>query len=170
LGRILVASALIESDQTPFASEWILKAEETVPENPYMAQPECYAKIAELFWRMGNQAEAERLWSEALQRARTHLHPRARRLGMMAVLESLSKSKVMLTPEQEATVLSVINEEVQPPPLATNQLEDYLQEAGVSVADQKEKDKKDTRKGSKKENTRKTKAPNIQREPPKAKS
>ena len=142
LGRILVASALIGSDQTALASEWILKAEETVPENPYMAQPECYAKIAELFWRMGNQVQAERFWTEAMQRARTHLHPRARRLGMMAVVASLWESKVMLTPEQEAMVQSVIQEEVQPPPLATNQLEDYLQEAGVPVSDQEGKAKK----------------------------
>ena len=156
LGRVLVARALIESDKTPEASEWILKAKETIPENPYMAQPKCYAEIAELLWRRGNQAEAEVLWTEGLQRARTHLHPRARRLGSMAVVASLWESKVMLTPEQEAMVQSVIQEEVQPPPLATNQLEDYLQEAGVAVSDQEGKAKK---KPTKAEGTKKSNAP-----------
>ena len=48
----------------------------------------------------------------------------------------------MLTSEQEAMVQSVTQEEVQPPPLATNQLEDYLQEAGVPISDQEGKAKK----------------------------
>lgn len=156
LGRVLVARALMESDKTPEASEWILKAKENIPENPYMAQPKCYAEIAALFWRMGNQAEAEVLWTEGLQRARTHLHPRARRLGSMAVVASLWESKVMLTSEQEAMVQSVIQEEVQPPPLATNQLEDYLQEAGVPVSNQEGKAKK---KPTKAEGTKKSNAP-----------
>lgn len=137
LARISVADAYVDAGNLEKAQVWIRKAQDSLPENPYMAQPKAYAKLAELVWRTGNQEQAKGLWAEALNRARTHLHPRARRLGTMAVLESLLQSQVALSPEQEKMVLSVIQEEVQAAPLAENPVEGYLQEAGVAVANPK---------------------------------
>lgn len=131
-GRVLVAEAYLLAGDRGEAEAWIAKARESLPENSYMAQPKTYSRVAEVVWQMGNAKEAEALWTEALQRARTHLHPRARRLGTLAVLESLFESKVALTPDQEKMVLSVKNEEVQAPPMAENRLDGYLQEAGIS--------------------------------------
>lgn len=132
LGLISVADAYLRAGDRGKAGEWIEKARVSLPENPYMAQPKAYAKLAEVTWRMGDTKAAETLWTEALERARTHLHPRARRLGTFAVLESLLETKVPLTKDQEKMVLSVIEEQVQAAPLASNQVEGYLQEAGIS--------------------------------------
>jgi tetratricopeptide (TPR) repeat protein len=137
LARISVADAYVDAGNLEKAQVWIRKAQDSLPQNPYLAQPKACAELAEVVWRTGNQEQAKGLWTEALNRARTHLHPRARRLGTMAVLESLLQSQVALSPEQEKMVLSVIQEEVQAAPLAENPLEGYLQEAGVAVANPK---------------------------------
>ena len=142
LARISVADAYVDAGNLEKAQVWVRKAQDSLPENPYMAQPKAYAELAEVVWSMGKKEEAELLWTEALNRARTHLHPRARQLGVMAVLMSLLDSKVELTPEQEKMVLSVKNEELQGLPLATNPVEGYLQEAVVAVSDQEGKAKK----------------------------
>lgn len=142
MGRILLAKAYFEAGKTEEAMAWVLKARESLPKNPYMAQPKGYAEIAEVVWQMGRKADAESLWTEALDRARTHLHPRARRLGSMVVLESLLQSKFALSPEQEKMVLSVIQEEVQAAPLAENPLEGYLEEAAIAVSPEPKKAKK----------------------------
>jgi tetratricopeptide (TPR) repeat protein len=142
LARISVADAYVDAGNLEKAQVWIRKAQDSLPQNPYMAQPKAYAELAEVVWSMGKKEQAELLWTEALNRARTHLHPRARQLGVMAVLMSLLNSKVELTPEQEKMVLSVKNEELQGLPLATNPVEGYLEEAVVAVSDQEGKAKK----------------------------
>jgi tetratricopeptide (TPR) repeat protein len=155
LARISVADAYVDAGNLEKAQVWVRKAQDSLPENPYMAQPKAYAELAEVVWNMGKKEEAELLWTEALNRARTHLHPRARQLGVMAVLMSLLDCKVELTPEQEKMVLSVKNEELQGLPLATNPVEGYLQEAVVAVSSKEGKAKKKPIKaeGTKKPNT-----------------
>jgi tetratricopeptide (TPR) repeat protein len=142
LARISVADAYVDAGNLEKAQVWVRKAQDSLPENPYMAQPKAYAELAEVVWNMGKKEEAELLWTEALNRARTHLHPRARQLGVMAVLMSLLDCKVELTPEQEKMVLSVKNEELQGLPLATNPVGGYLQEAVVAVSSKEGKAKK----------------------------
>jgi tetratricopeptide (TPR) repeat protein len=158
LARISVADAYVDAGNLEKAQVWVRKAQDSLPENPYMAQPKAYAKLAEVVWNMGKKEEAELLWTEALNRARTHLHPRARQLGVMAVLMSLLDCKVELTPEQEKMVLSVKNEELQGLPLATNPVEGYLQEAVVAVSSKEGKAKK---KSIKAEGTKKPTTPST---------
>ena len=144
LGRILVADYYANKGDKDKANEWITKARTTISDNSYMAQPLCCSKLAEALWKMGNPQEAQVLWTDALNRARTHVHPRARRMGTLVVLDSLLDNKVELTPEQLRMVESVIRDELQAEPLSVNQVENYLDEARATLRSPPAKEKKTT--------------------------
>ena len=142
LGRILVADFYANKGNTEKANEWITKARTTISDNSYMAQPLCCSKLAEALWEMGNQQEAQVLWTDALNRARTHVHPRARRLGTLVVLESLLENKVELNAEQQRMVESVMSDEPQAEPLSSNKVENYYDEARATLRSPPAKEKK----------------------------
>jgi tetratricopeptide (TPR) repeat protein len=152
LGRILLADYYANKGDKVKANEWITKARTTISDNGYMAQPLCCSKLAEALWKVGNQQEAQVLWTDALNRARTHVHPRARRMGTLVVLESLLDNKVELTPEQLRMVESVIYDELQTEPLSVNKVENYLDEARATLRSPPAKEKKTTLQGGSSKN------------------
>jgi len=133
LGRILVADFYANKGNTEKANQWVTNARNTISDNSYMAQPLSCSKLAEVLWKIGNQHEAQILWTDAFNRARTHVHPRARRLGTLVVLESLLENKVELNAEQQRMVESVMSDEPQAEPLSSNKVENYLDEARATL-------------------------------------
>ena len=133
LGRILIAESYSNKGDLENANKWVALARNSISENSYMGQPLSCSKLAEVLWKMGNQQEAQVLWTDALNRARTHVHPRARRLGTLVVLESLSETNVELSTDQLRMVESVKNNEPQPEPLSSNKVENYLDEARATL-------------------------------------
>ena len=142
LGRILVAVFYANKGNTEKANEWVANARNTISDNSYMAQPLSCSKLAEVLWKIGNQQEAQILWTDALNRARTHVHPRARRLGTLVVLESLLENKVELNAEQQRMVESVMSDEPQAEPLSSNKVENYYDEARATLRSPPAKEKK----------------------------
>lgn len=144
LGRILVADFYVNKGNTEKVNEWVTNARNTISDNSYMAQPLSCSKLAEVLWKIGNQHEAQILWTDAFNRARTHVHPRARRLGTLVVLESLLENKVELNTEQQRMVESVMSDEPQAEPLSSNNVENYLDEARATLRPPPAKEEKMT--------------------------